>query len=91
MYKPSEIILRKNDSAEIQEFGNYIAKLVHDCFDNKLPNKKGKPQHGREWTVLAGVVAEEKLEDPSHTNTEVGFLIFEYDATLHRNIKIHNI
>ena len=58
MHKQFQAILNENDTEEKQQFGNYIAKLVHDCFDNDLPNKKGKPKMGNEWTVLSGIVQE---------------------------------
>ena len=58
MHKQFQAILNENDTEEKQQFGNYIAKLVHDCFDNELPNKKGKPKMGNEWTVLSGIVQE---------------------------------
>ena len=58
MYKRSDRVLNQDTNIEIQKFGNHIAKLVHSCFDSELPNKKGKPQLGREWTVIAAVVIE---------------------------------
>ena len=56
MYKTSNKVF--GDRIEEQRFGNFTANLVHNFFENKLPNKKGKPQLGREWTVISAVVIE---------------------------------
>ena len=40
-------------------FGSVIAGLVHEAFEKKLPNRKGCPQDGAEWTVLSGIVMED--------------------------------
>ena len=67
MYKSSNQIL--GDKMEEQEFGNFIANLVHKFFENELPNKKGKPQLGREWTVISAVIIE-NIANSTH-NEEV--------------------
>ena len=56
MYKSSCAI--QHDENEAQKFGDYIGKLVHELFENQLPNKKGKPQSGREWTIISAVIME---------------------------------
>ena len=90
MYKQFQSILNENDTEEKQQFGNYIAKLVHDCFDNDLPNKKGKPKIGNEWTVLSGIV-QEIDKNKNHTlDNKVSHLIFlgTFSWSVMRNILI---
>ena len=67
MYKSFNQVL--GDKIEEPGFGNFIANLVHNFFENKLPNKKGKPQLGREWTVISAVVIE-NIANSTH-NEEV--------------------
>ena len=67
MYKSSNQVF--GDKIEEQRFGNFTANLVHNFFENKLPNKKGKPQLGREWTVISAVVIE-NITNSTH-NEEV--------------------
>ena len=62
MYKSSSQIFKEN-TKEVQDFGSYIANLVHNFFENQLPNKKGKPQAGQEWTVISAVVIENKTKE----------------------------
>lgn len=47
-----------------QRFADSIASLCFKSFD-KLP-KKGKPQDGKEWTVLAAFLVHIKEEDPGN-------------------------
>ena len=39
------------------EFGNRIGQLCHEYFEKFVPNK-GKPQAGKEWTVLSAIIQE---------------------------------
>lgn len=73
MKKRSDILLKDIGSEGKHDFGNQIAELVHAHFDRKLPNIKGKPQLGREWTVLAAVVVENVL-DISDKETDVSLI-----------------
>ena len=57
MNKRSDYLLKK------PVFGNEIGRFVHAYFDRKLPNNKGKPRFGSEWTILAAVVVEKELEN----------------------------
>ena len=63
MYKSSCAI--QHDEKEAQKFGDYIGKLVHEFFENQLPNKKGKPQSGREWTIISAVIMESIIKQQS--------------------------
>ena len=67
MYQCSDVLLGNPDIKERQHFGDQIAQFVHDYFSRKLPNHKGKPQLGHEWTVLAAIVIE-KPSDKKHTD-----------------------
>ena len=67
MYQCSDVLLGNPDIKERQHFGDQIAQFVHDYFSRKLPNNKGKPQLGHEWTVLAAIVIE-KPSDKKHTD-----------------------
>ena len=62
MYKSSTQILKENKE-EVQDFGNYIASLAHNFFENQLPNNKGKPQAGKEWTVISAVIIESSTRE----------------------------
>ena len=68
MYKCSDALLKNPDSKEGQPFGDQIAQFVHDYFARALPNKKGKPQIGREWTVLAAIVIEKQIDGKKDTD-----------------------
>ena len=74
--KPSDILLKDIDTKKKHDFGNQIAKLVHDYFDSKLPNKKGKPQLGHEWTVLAAIVVEKVFDNQNEMKNEVSLRIY---------------
>ena len=63
MYKSSCAI--HLDEKEAQKFGDYIGNLVHEFFENQLPNKKGKPQSGREWTIISAVIMESIIKQQS--------------------------
>ena len=76
MYKTSESVLHQDNFKEMQKFGNHIAQLVHCCFDKKLPSKKGKPQLGREWTVIAAVIIEKYSDQANYIEGEVSIVIF---------------
>ena len=66
MYECADVRVENSDTKERQRFGDQIAQFVHDYFSRKLPNNKGKPQLGREWTVLSAIVIE-KPSDKKHT------------------------
>ena len=63
MYKSSCAI--QHDEKEAEKFGDYIGKLVHEFFENQLPNNKGKPQSGREWTIISAVIMESIIKQQS--------------------------
>ena len=71
MNKRSDILLNDVDTQVKHDFGNQIAKLVHSYFGCKLPNRKGKPQLGHEWTVLAAVVVEKGMENSGDKKVDV--------------------
>ena len=60
-------------------FADVIADLCHKYFEDVIPSK-GKPQLGKEWTVLSAIVKENSLNSLACDDDNVLNSVFEVVA-----------
>ena len=46
-------------NVEMDQFHHRIATISHEVYE-KILSKKGKPQKGKEWTLMAAILLERK-------------------------------